>query len=229
VPISVSDVVIEVYQNATVEVTDLGVIEGQNITITVNGVTKEVTVNNTKANATFVGLAAGNYTIVVKYAGDDYRNANESNATLTVTQITPAINIDIDEIHVGQTSEITVTLDERATGAIVVEVNGNKYYETLERGSATVRIAGLANGTYPVNVNYLGDRNFTANSNSSSLIVSKNNYTITISGVDTVEGQYAVFLIDGPDVIDGKVVVEVGGTIYFGDMTFGIASVTVSI
>ena len=88
VPINVSDVNITVGNDTIVNVTVPAGLNGQKVTITINGTIKTVTIDkNGNATAVFSNIPAGKYNITVTYDGNDDYKSNSTNATLTVNKI----------------------------------------------------------------------------------------------------------------------------------------------
>ena len=102
-------------------------------------------------------LAPGNYTVEVSYSGDDVFSEANTTASVTVPEVEPAdANLTAEAVN----NTITVTVDENATGIVLVDVNGTGYYAPIENGQATVNVIGLDEGEYEATVTYTGDDTF---------------------------------------------------------------------
>ncbi len=164
-----------------------------------------------RKNHVLSNLNAGNHTIRVIYNEDDYYYSSENVTTLTVNKINTTISVSSIKLMAGNTV-LSITLNNKATGNITVNVNNKKYNETLSSGKSTVYIYDLPAGNYEYTIHYKGDQNFNQASykndlnilsKESSIIISSNNiyvdeiakinYTIT-SGAT---GILSVYVNDG--------------------------------
>ena len=94
VPISVNDVNITFGEAADIIVIVPESIGGQNLTITVNGISINATVKDGEAQASFTNLPLGEYEITVNYLGDDRYVANSTTANLTVNKGSSQVSSD---------------------------------------------------------------------------------------------------------------------------------------
>ena len=106
---------------------------------------------------------AGNYTAVATLVADaSYASVNNT-TTFEVKKIS-----DYDfiasvgtETEFGETVYVDVTLPKDATGDVNITINGETYSASVEKGSATIEIPGLAIGDYlEVEVLYSGDKTY---------------------------------------------------------------------
>jgi hypothetical protein len=108
-------------------------------------------------------LAAGDYTVVATYMGDNRFNTNITYADFTVrghikkdTPITAYADV------IGNRVTLTVNVDENATGFVKLSVGDLVANVELVDGVAKITTTFMAN-SYFVDVDYLGDENFNAN------------------------------------------------------------------
>ena len=116
-------------------------------------------------------LAAGNHTIMVIYSGNNiYENSFEI-TDITVEKLTTNITAEPVEITEGETAVVTVNVDTNATGGVLVDIDGNKFYADIVNGTASVNIVGLAAGNYVANVTYKGDDKYSEATGSAAITV----------------------------------------------------------
>ena len=137
----------------------------------------QINVGNTYV---LTGLTAGNHTIKVIYSGDDYFAGSENYSTLKVNKIDTTISVSPTKVIAGNTV-LSITLNNKATGTIVVNVNNKKYNETLSSGKSTVYIYDLPAGEHNCTVIYEGDQNFNQNTiqNTLNIQIKESNIDIT--------------------------------------------------
>ena len=71
----------------------------------------------------------------------------------------PQMDVHIEDIHVGETAQVKITLPTDATGIVTVSLDGHDYNATLVGGKATVDLRGLNAGNYTLEVTYHGEGN----------------------------------------------------------------------
>jgi hypothetical protein len=106
-------------------------------------------------------LTAGEHTIEVRYSGDKTFSPTSSSTTVNVDKVASTISAEPVEITEGETATITVTVDADATGVVLVDIAGNKFYADISAGKATVNVVGLTAGDYTAKVTYPGDDKYT--------------------------------------------------------------------
>ena len=174
IDVAVSD--IKVGEDAVISVKLASDATGE-VVITVNGVDYHVAIENGVASVTVSGLEAGDYTVTVKYSGDNNYNANQNTTEFTVSKISDYnMNITVPEFKEGVNSTINVVLPKDATGTVTVEIGGKNYTANVTDGVANVIIPGLGVGDYNITTTYSGDAKY-------DLMTKKGNITV-IPNVD---------------------------------------------
>ena len=69
---------------------------------------------------------------------------------------------DIPEIKVGDVAVVKIHINLEATGMVKMTFNNTESTVNIINGDGTVTLEGLSEGTYTVDVNFLGDTNFAA-------------------------------------------------------------------
>ena len=201
---------------------------GENVTVTVNvptdatgdviiivdGVDYTVAIENGKAVKTIADLKANDYTVTVKYSGDNNYNANQNTTEFTVSKISDYnMDISVPEIKEGVNSTISVDLPKDATGTVTVEIDGKKYTANVIDGTANVIVSGLSAGDYNITTVYSGDAKYDSMTKKGNITVIPNvNVNLDVSDVE-------MFYHDGSRLVakltdfQGKPIVN--ATIYF--------------
>ena len=138
------------------------------------------------------------------------------------------------DVIVGESTEISVNVTVGATGVVLIDVNGTKYYANISNGKASVIIPNLAVGSYDVVVTYPGDSMFLSNETKIGFIVSKVTPDIVISlpgGVEYAFGDAVVIHLTGPGdvtgVVDITVVTSEGHDSYTAYINNGVGDLTI--
>ena len=175
------------------------------------------TVKDGKAVIDLVNETPGTYSAVVKYSGDKDYAPVEVNKTVTIPKYETPILVEVNDVAVGQTATVTVTLPENATGNVIIEIDGVKYTNATDKGVAVFNIDGLLAGNKTVAVTYAGDKWYVYNSTTAQFKVTKVatsvNITVTDHYVDEafeieIQNETAVVVtINGKEysVVNGKV------------------------
>ena len=132
------------------------------VVITVNGEDYTAAIENGVASVTVSDLEAGDFTVAVKYAGDNNYNGATGSAEFSVLKITPDMDVTVDGIVFGEDLTVNAVLPADATGEVVITVNGEDYTAAIENGVASVTVSDLKAGDYTVAVKYAGDNNYNA-------------------------------------------------------------------
>ena len=175
-------------------------------------------------------LETGSYTVVATYMGDDRYNTNITFKDFTVTghvKIDTPITAEADVN--GNKVTLTVTVDEKATGFVKLNIDGTVANIELVNGIATLTSTLPAN-SYFAEITYLGDENYNTNATKLTFTVvdaakqntpisldiqtDENNATFTVK-VNTDASGTVKFQVTGAeeytlyvDVINGEAVLE---------------------
>ena len=183
IDVAVSD--IKVGEDAVISVKLLSDATGE-VVITVNGEDYTAAIENGVASVTVSDLKAGDYTVAVKYTGDNNYNEATGSAEFSVLKITPEMDVTVNDIVFGGDLTVDVVLPGDATGEVVITVNGVDYHVAIENGEATVTVSGLEAGDYTVAVKYAGDDNYNAAEVTKGVNVAKANPALNVI-IDSVD------------------------------------------
>jgi hypothetical protein len=168
--------------------------------------------SGSKANFTISGLIARDYHVSAYYLGDTYYDLSNSTANFTVNKKITSVNASAKDTIVGNSTTIYVNVTDGATGFVLIDVNGTKYYSNLTNSKTNVTIPNLEVGSYDVIVTYLGDDNYHSNETKTSFTVSKVTPEIKISlpyGHEYGFGDDVIIHLTGPKDVTGVVLVKV--------------------
>ena len=225
-------------ENVVVVVTPSGAVGTVNVTVLDADGNYVDSVNVTVGDpVAFTGLAAGEYNATVYYSGDANYNASSSSAKFLVSKNASSVSVVPEDIFVGKTENIVVTVDGGSGGAvpsgnvtIVVTDEDGAVVKTIEEkvltdGSVTVSIEELPAGNYKVVVTYNGDGNYNSTKNEGNFEVLKHNVTIEVlTEVIGYTGDTIQVLIKLTDENDDKVI---SGTVdYIIDFTNKLGETT---
>ncbi|AMD17239.1 hypothetical protein TL18_03895 [Methanobrevibacter sp. YE315] len=168
-------------------------------------------------------------TPVMDSQGTIYVNSLDKVYALTNANLkNPSLSINVNDIHVGDDEVITVSLNENATGAVNIVVNGETYSVDVNDGVATQRISNLPADDYTVNVIYPGDMRYTTAVKNAEFSVSKYNPYMNVTNSNINYGQKATFNAVLPSDATGTVTVDVGGKRGTASVSNGRATVSIS-
>ena len=196
---------------------------------------------NGAASITLDLYDAGNYTVDAVYSGDKNYNGNNGSSEFEIAKATPELNLNVENITVGDIERIIITADTYGTVDVTVNeetvtLDLNDGYEKRvfaailsDSGKATLELENLAVGTYPVTVHFNGNRNYLATDIVGSFNVApkETSMSVTVENV-TVGGDETITVEFSPNDVPGNVTVTVNGKPYTVNIENGVASLTLS-
>ena len=169
------------------------------------------------------GLKEGIYTVTASVNDTEFDKKNFT-SLFTVNKTYPSMNItviDADNIHVGDTVEIIVTVPDDVTENVTIIINGKEFTNKTVNGNATFYVADLPAGNKTVTAMYYGDDKYRFNATTADFTVSKcdANVNITVGDRYEIESNFVIEIgndtavnitINGVpySVVDGKVVID---------------------
>ena len=202
------------------------------VVITVNGVDYHVAIENGKATGTIGGLVAGDYTVTVKYAGDDKYTAVEIAKGVNVAKAQPVLGVVIADVDYGNGFVIEATLTgvngAPLSGNVIVTVAGKEYTVKVTDGKGIATGDKLAAGTYGFAAVWAGDDNYNIVTENGDFKVNKIDSSVVVNVNNIKVGEDAVISVKLASDATGEVVITVNGEDYTAAIENGVASVTVS-
>ncbi len=199
-----------------------------NIAVVVDGDKYDVAIVNGSAKLTLSDLPAGVYYIEAKYNGNSIVTESYNSTKFTINLIDSSIAVEAKDIKCGDEAVITATVTNGATGTVTFFVNGKTYVVDITDSVATLKIADLTIGDYPVFAYYNGDKYYKTSYNSTTFNVAKLASTVAVSVDDIKVGEDAVISIAVPEITSGVVSVTVGDAIYNVAVVDGKGTLTLS-
>ena len=201
-----------------------------NVTLTIDSIGYANTTDIVDGKAIFVikDLAAGNYTVNATFNGNVNMTMSSKEANFTVFKATPEVNVTVTNITYYDIENIVVAVN--TGGNVTVKVNGTIVAENValnSDNSITIPVKDLKAGTYPVEVTFNGNANYTDGTVSTFFVVNK--------AATTLDVQVADIAVDGKEVINvtisnvnatGNVIINVDGVNYTRPIANGQANLT---
>ena len=194
-----------------------------NVTVTIEGKKYPVNITNGTGQIIVPGLKAGLKEVTVNYDGDEHYLSSENKTAFTVKKIKPPIDVESEDIYVGEDETITVTLPGDATGTVTITVDGKKYTADVIDGVAEFTVHGLKAGKYTVTASYSGDDKYLPTNGADSFRVSKLKPDISVDAPDITVGEDGTITVTLPDDATGTVTIEVEGKRYTSEVKNGKA------
>ena len=154
---------------------------------------------NGVAEITAGNLAVGNYSVHIKYIGDSLDNYTvaENDTTFKVDTINTTISIDVESIDYGNKANITVTVNNNATGYITIRINETRNITLpIANGKVNWIVEDLAAGNYTVYANYSGDDKYNGNKTNKTFEVRQISPEIKIIRVISTAGENATIIVE---------------------------------
>ncbi len=208
-----------------------------NITFEINGNNYTIYLINGSGNTTVCGLANGNYTVELKYNGDETYPASNRTVEFTVDYVVKnetSVSVNVTTGDDSVSIEVEVTPND-ATGNVTFEINGTSYSLNLVDGKANTTISNLTPGNYSITVKYGGDENFNESSQEISFTIKDDG--IKVVAPDVVKyfhgpERFAVNVTDneGNPIANKSVTININGVPYTRTTNeSGIASIAVNL
>ena len=219
---------INVGEDAVINITLPNEISNELVSVTIDGKSYTVLINNGKGSLILSNLVANSYPITAKYDGNYKYTEGENSTTLTVAKMSSAVNVTANNIKFGEEAVINIAVPNVSLGVATVVVNGKSYNVAIVDEKGVLNIYNLAAGDYNVDVTYLGDNKYLSSTNAANFTVSKvSDYNMTVDIADIIKGENATITVSVPEDGTGNVIVTINGTDYKGTVVNGTAKVII--
>ena len=191
------------------------------VIVDVNGTKYFAPIVDGKANFTMPDdLKPGVYNVTVTYPGDSV-NAPVSNSTLYTVKdgrVESFIKLDVD----GNVINVEVPID--AKGDVIIDINGTKYYVSVNNGKSNFTIpSSLLPGVYNITAIYTGDDKYAQNKNTTLFSIPDKD-DIGFMKIDKINNNIVVTL---PSNATGYVVIDIDGTKYHVPLNNGVSELNI--
>ena len=200
-----------------------------NVLIEVNGrIYEPVAVDNNVVRFAVENLTAGGKTVVAYYSGDDKYVPRNVTDRFTVSKYNSTVSAEIDDVYVGENVIVNVKGIDDATGQVLIDIDGVTYYANLTNGIGSVEIPRMLNGTYPVNLTYVGDYKYLPSHNTALFHVSKVPSFVIPVAEDIYVGELENIQLSVPTDAVGNVTLVINGEEYNFNVEDGLLAAVYS-
>jgi predicted nucleic acid-binding Zn-ribbon protein len=199
-----------------------------NVTVLIDNETYIVTnLTNGSAIINLTNVTPGQHNVTVIYTDENGTNTT-ANKVITISKYDLPIDIQVENLYVGDTTKVTVTVPVNATQDITIGVGGKTYTNSTSDGVATFYVTGLTAGDKTIVAIYPGDETYAFNATAANFTVLKHSSQITVSAGNITAGEYTLINVTVlPGDATGYVIVNVNGTKYSINLTNGENSTSV--
>ncbi len=204
------------------------------VIITVNNKTYTVKVNESDSLTYTIEdvLTEGNYIVNITLIDEKNHVYGLNSTSLSVSKVdTPfSPNVPAENVKVGDTVTIQVTLPEGATGTVTVYVGDKPFTETASTNTE-INITGLIAGNNPIKIVYSGDNKYANKSVEENIFADKVTVPVnkTTLVVDTPTGSTTPTVsINLPKTAKGNLTVSVNGKNYTQELVNGSAKIALT-
>ena len=183
--------------------------------------------SNAKLLWTFAADSSAVGPIVMDKKGTIYVYSNKTVYALGVGKITPAINVTVEDIKVGEEAIINIELPSDATGSVEVVIGNITQSANIKNGKASISIGNLSAGQYTATIQYDGDNKYESAKTTASFNVTKHESKVDISVDDIEIGKDAVVTVSVISGATGNVTVVINGKSQVVELKDSKATVTI--
>ena len=183
--------------------------------------------SNAKLLWTFAADSSAVGPIVMDKKGTIYVYSNKTVYALGVGKITPAINVTVEDIKVGEEAIINIELPSDATGSVEVVIGNITQSANIKNGKASISIGNLSAGQYTATIQYDGDNKYESAKTTASFNVTKHESKVDISVDDIEIGKDAVVTVSVTSGATGNVTVIINGKSQVVELKDSKATVTI--
>ena len=165
--------------------------------------------------------------IVMDKNGTVYVYSSKTVYAVGMGKITPAIDVNAEDVKVGEDVIINIELPDDATGSVEVVIGNITQNVNIKDGKASVTIANLSAGQYTAAIQYSGDNKYNSAKTDVLFNVNKHESKVDISADDIEIGKTAVVTINVTPGATGNVTVVINGKSQVVELKDSKATLTV--
>jgi len=189
---------IEVGENLTLTITTNAGTTG-NVTLSINNEHIVLNLNNSVATYVIKNIKRGDYIIKAVYNGDDNYKESFASKFIEVDNLNATINIEVDDISYGEVAVVKITLNDDASGQVIVTVDGVVNSSDVVDGRGEVKLYGIDAGVNKnISIFYTGDNTYFNLTKNATFTVNKSDLVFNISSNDIKIGQNGEIIIQVP-------------------------------
>lgn len=233
--------VIEVNKlNSTIiiETTELNIGEDVNVTVTIEGATGEVTLivdgarqtlalDSGVAKYTINAITAGKHYATAIYMGDEIYGFAINTSNFYVEKLSSEIDLKDITADWGIAVPIKFTIGDDATGRVLFDLDGKKFFNDLIDGGVDIELTDLAKGTYTLSITYKGDEKYNPCEKTIQIMVNGLDADLKADASDIIVGEDAIVNIEIDSTASGTVVAILDDE-YPVNIFYGKGSVAIS-
>ncbi|WP_058738266.1 Ig-like domain-containing protein [Methanobrevibacter millerae] len=223
---SESDLTVVDYGNGTVVVV-VGDNATGNVTIKVGDKEFNATVIDGKAIVNLENITPGIHDVEVIYSGDDNHNNATLNTTVNISKGVSPMDVEVNNINVGDNARVKVTLAKDANGYVTIEIDGKTYTKEIIDGVAIFEIENLIAGQKSVFATYVGGDNYASSYSSKQFNVSKVDSSLVAEIVDVKVGEKLNITVHVPNDATGQVLIDIDGIGYYVNVSGGVGNIQI--
>ena len=184
----VNEIVVELPDDAT-----------GNVSTTIDGVDYSSPVVDGLAIIPLYDLKPGNYTLDVKYSGDDKYFDDGEVVDAEIYKVTPEMTVE------SKDNVVDVVLPSDVSGDVTVVVGGKEFTVPVKDGKASITVSGLDPGNYSADVKYSGDDYYNPRTEKADITIPK------ITPDMKVHQNNDEVIVELPEDATGNVILEING------------------
>ena len=166
-----------------------------NFTITITGengymqTVSNITLNSGSYTKEFKNLLPSNYTIYVKYGGDEGYYPIEKNITFKVTKFDPSYSVNVTNTLFKQNATIVVSIP--ITGNVTINIGNITIFDNIviDNGKVVKNVSNLDAGNYLIEITYNGNEYYNTLTQFVNLTIAKASSAIKVYVNDSKYGE----------------------------------------
>lgn len=180
-----------------------------NVTFSINNKTETLFLTNNQATYTLKNVSRGDYSISAVYNGNEKYSSSINSMFLEVDNLVTLMDVTIENSTYGEAAVVDVVLNDDATGIVIATVDGITNSSYVVDGKSKVYISGVEVGiNRNVTIFYTGDDAYFNRTVSSTMNVSRANFTFSMTSKDVYIGDDAVVVIVVPPKTKGNFIID---------------------
>ncbi|WP_458404599.1 Ig-like domain repeat protein [Methanobrevibacter sp.] len=201
-----------------------------NLTAYIDGRIYNITeVHNGQAIIRINNLTTGDYNLTAVFTDQNGTNTT-AYKLITIGAYDTPITIVVGSVqYVGESFTVTVKVPAGAKEFVTIFVDGHEYSNKSDaNGYATFTVGGLTDGQKTITATYAGDVTYAFNSTTDKFTVYKHGSYVNVNVSDINVDDTAVINITAPSYYNGHVIVNINGTEYNVNITYGRGQLNVT-